>query len=422
MSFLALPKPCLKAPLFLPILYLMDTAPKLSVSELTELIRNRLEEGFSSVLVEGELSNCRPASSGHLYFSLKDAGAKIDAVMFKNRLRSLNFEPKDGMLLRVRGSLSVYAPRGSYSIVCEEMELAGSGDILAMLEERKRRLSAEGLFDESRKKSLPRFPATVGVISSPTGAAVRDVINILGRRATGVRIIIMPAPVQGAGAAPIIARRIEQANQWKLADVLIVGRGGGSLEDLLPFSEEIVVRAVAASEIPVVSAVGHEIDWALSDFAADMRAPTPSAAAELVSEERATTLETIRHLAESYVSVMRSRIERAAFLLRPFNVEDLEYRFRAILQPRLIRFDDAREALIANFSDLVAEKRRRLTLALTVIEAGSPLAVMERGFSVVTNSKTGKIIRSGKDAVPGDRLNIRPLKGKITAITEECHG
>ncbi|MCL2043428.1 MAG: exodeoxyribonuclease VII large subunit [Treponema sp.] len=392
--------------------------PKLSVSELTELIRCRLEEHFSTVTVEGELSNCRPASSGHLYFSLKDAGAKIDAVMFKNRLRSLNFEPKDGMLLRVRGSLSVYAPRGSYSIVCEEMELAGSGDILAMLEERKRRLAAEGLFDESLKKPLPRFPGTVGVVSSPTGAAVQDILNILGRRAAGVNVIILPAPVQGSTAAGIIARRIEQANRWQLADVIIVGRGGGSLEDLLPFSEEIVVRAVANSEIPVVSAVGHEIDWALCDFAADLRAPTPSAAAELVSEERAATLDIIHHLIESSVTVMHSRIERARFLLRPFSMQDLEYRFRAILQPRLIRFDDAKEALTTNLSALTANLRKRLELANAIIGASSPYAVMERGFSMVMNKNTGKIIHSSDDAAPGDRLEIRPLRGVITAITE----
>jgi len=399
-----------------------NDASKLTVSELTELIRSRLEEDFPAVTVEGELSNCRPASSGHLYFSLKDAGAKIDAVMFKNRLRSLTFEPKDGMLLRVRGSLSVYAPRGSYSIVCEEMEVAGSGDILAMLEERKRRLAAQGLFDDSRKKKLPRFPATIGVVSSPTGAAVRDILNVLERRAAGVRVIVLPATVQGSGAAEVIARRIEQANQWKLADVLIVGRGGGSLEDLLPFSEEVVVRAVAASAIPVVSAVGHEIDWALCDFAADVRAPTPSAAAELASGERAAIREAIVAMAEDFADVIRNRVERARLLLRPFGAEDLEYRFRAILQPRLIRFDDAKEALIANLAALVDDRRKRLELAVTSLEASSPLAIMERGFSMVLNARTGAVVRQSGDARPGDRLKIRPLTGTITAITEECYG
>jgi exodeoxyribonuclease VII large subunit len=397
----------------------MDVSGKITVTELTEQIRRCLEGNFGSLVVEGELSNCRPASSGHLYFSLKDAGAKIDAVMFRNRLRTLSFEPKDGMLLRVRGSLSVYAPRGAYSIVCEEMELAGAGDILAMLEQRKRRLAAEGLFDEGRKKPLPRFPETVAVVSSPTGAAVRDILNILARRAAGVRVIILPAPVQGSDAAPFIARRIEQANQWKLADVLIVGRGGGSLEDLLPFSEEAVVRAVAASAIPVVSAVGHEIDWALCDFAADLRAPTPSAAAELVSENRSAALETIRDLARGIGKTMEGRLEKARLLLRPFSLADLEYRFRAILQPRLVRFDDAKETLVRNLSDHVAALRRRLELAAMALETGSPLAIMERGYSVVMNSTTGKLIRTAEDARRGDHLSIRPLKGTITAITEE---
>ncbi|MDR0876614.1 MAG: exodeoxyribonuclease VII large subunit [Treponema sp.] len=396
----------------------MNTTHKFTVSELTDLIRECLEGNFAQVTVEGELSNCRPASSGHLYFSLKDAGAKIDGVMFKNRLRFLGFEPKDGMLLRVKGSLSVYAPRGGYSIVCEEMEIAGSGEILALLEKRKQALAAEGLFNKDRKKSIPRFPATVAVVSSPTGAAVRDILNILGRRAGGIRVIILPAPVQGSEAAGIIARRIEQANQWKLADVLIVGRGGGSLEDLLPFSEEIVVRAIAASKIPVVSAVGHEIDWALSDFAADLRAPTPSAAAELVSENRDAALEAIRELGITIREAMAAKLERARLLLRPFSLSDLEYRFRAILQPRLVRFDDAKEELLGALSERIDTMRRRLELAVTSLEAGSPQAILERGFSVVVNQKTGKLVRKAEDALTGDLLSIRPLEGIITARTE----
>jgi exodeoxyribonuclease VII large subunit len=394
----------------------------LNISELTELIRSCLEGSFPAVMAEGEVSNCRPASSGHLYFSLKDTGAKIDAIMFRNRLKSLNFEPKDGMLLRVRGSISVYAPRGTYSIVCEEMELAGTGDILAMLERRKQKLAAEGLFDPERKKPLPRFPSTVAVVSSPTGAAVRDILNILGRRARGVRIIILPAPVQGSEAAPLIAARIRQANFWKLADVLIVGRGGGSLEDLLPFSEEEVVRAVAASVIPVVSAVGHEIDWALCDYAADLRAPTPSAAAELVSESLAAAGESVSAIVRNMKDTIRSRIERARLLFKPFSLEDLEYRFRAILQPRLIRLDDAKDALVKNFSDRIKVLRQRLELAAATLEAGSPLAAMERGFSVVVNTRTGGIIRNAAEARKGDRLEIRPLKGIINAVTESVKG
>jgi len=393
-------------------------AKHLTVSELTEQIRLSLEGSFSTICVEGEISNCRPASSGHLYFSLKDSGAKIDAVMFKNRLRSLTFEPKDGMLLRVRGSLSVYAPRGTYSIVCEEMEIAGAGEILAMLEKRKQKLALQGLFDSEKKKSLPRFPSVVGVVSSPTGAAVRDILNILQRRASGLKVIVLPAPVQGEEAASIIAARIKQANQWKLADVLIVGRGGGSLEDLLAFSEEEVVRAVAESDIPVVSAVGHEIDWALCDFAADLRAPTPSAAAELVSENLTAVFDTIKMISRDLTHSMRTKLEKARLLLKPFDLQDMEYRIRSILQPRLIRLDDAKDSLITSISEKHARLKNRIELASAVINAGSPLAAMERGFSVVTDEK-GKVIRNSAGVKKGDTLFIRPLKGQIEATADK---
>jgi exodeoxyribonuclease VII large subunit len=233
-----------------------------------------------------------------------------------------------------------------------------------------------------------------------------------------VRVVILPTLVQGNEAAASIARRIEQANWWKLADVLIVGRGGGSLEDLLPFSEEAVVRAVANSEIPVVSAVGHEIDWALSDFAADLRAPTPSAAAELVSENRETALRRIRDLGEDMYRAVKARLERIRLLSRPFSLEDLEYRFRSILQPRLQRLDDAKEELIHSFGEKTAELWRRLELARGLLEAGSPLAVLERGFSVTVNERTGKVVRRAEEVRTGDRLAIRPLEGTIGAVVE----
>jgi exodeoxyribonuclease VII large subunit len=368
--------------------------------------------------VEGELSNCKPSSTGHFYFSMKDPGAKIDAVMFKNRLPYLGFEPRDGMLVRSRGRISVYPQRGNYQLIAEEMELAGQGDILVMLENRKRALAAEGLFDAERKKPIPRFPETVAVVSSPTGAAVQDILNVLRRRAAGINVIVLPAPVQGADAAPIIARRIEQANRWKLADVIIVGRGGGALEDLLPFSEEAVVRAVAESEIPVVSAVGHEIDNALSDLAADLRAPTPSAAAELVSARRGEALETVKAAARNMAESIRDRIDRARLLVKPFGLEDLEYRFRVILQPRLIRLDDAKERLLESLSGRIADLRRRLELAAAVLEAGSPLAILERGFAVVTREENGEVLRRAAQTAAGDRLRIRLMEGAVTAQTE----
>jgi exodeoxyribonuclease VII large subunit len=390
-----------------------------TVSELTALIRGTLETAFPRLLVEGEISNCRPASSGHLYFTLKDREAVIQAVMFRGRLRTVNFEPRDGTLVRVRGNISVYPQRGNYQIICEEMECAGTGNILAMLEQRKRKLAAEGLFDTDRKRPLPRFPGTVGVVSSPTGAAVRDILNILGRRAAGLRIIILPTLVQGAGAAEGITARIGQANRWNLADVLIVGRGGGSLEDLLPFSEEQVVRAVAGSAIPVISAVGHEIDWALCDYAADLRAPTPSAAAELVSENREAALLTIHEKTAELGRIIRAKIERIRLLAKPFGLEDLEYRFRGILQPRLLRFDDAKEELLAALRDKAAVLEDRVRLARRGMEAASPLAILERGFSVTVNRRTGKVVRRAAEVRAGDRLSIRPLEGLIGAVAQE---
>ncbi|MDR1215557.1 MAG: exodeoxyribonuclease VII large subunit, partial [Treponema sp.] len=391
---------------------------KFTVSELTNLIKTNLEEAFPEIKVQGEVSNCRPSSTGHLYFTLKDEGACISAVMFRNRYRSLSFEPKDGMLLRVTGNLSVYHQRGTYQIVCGEMEKCGEGDILALLEQRKRMLADEGLFDDRRKRRLPRFPETVGVVSSPTGAALRDILNILNRRAANVNVVILPCPVQGDEAAAIIARRIEQANLWNLADVLIVGRGGGSLEDLLPFSEEVVVRAVAGSRIPVVSAVGHEIDWALSDYAADLRAPTPSAAAELVSTNCGAALTAVHSIIDSMYQSMRMKLDKIRLLAKPFDTEDIEYRFRSILEPRLARFDDAKDALIISLQNRVIDIRRKLELERRTLEAVDPNMALRRGFSIVTDADTGKLVRNASSVQRGDRLNIRFMDGQVKTVVE----
>ena len=390
----------------------------LSVSQLTERIKRNLESAFSAIQVEGELSNCRISGAGHCYFTLKDAQAVLQAVMFKHRLKHIAFETKDGMLLRARGSLTVYGQRGGYQLVCEELELAGAGDILALIEKRKRAFAQEGLFDRERKKPIPRFPETLSVISSPTGAALRDILSILRRRAPHVRVIVIPAPVQGAAAAPVLARRVEQANQWNLGDLIILGRGGGSIEDLLPFSEDAVVRAVAASGIPVISAVGHEIDYALCDFAADLRAPTPSEAAELASASQEEMVSLIRNNSAALCRTMRDRLTKARLLTKPFGAEDMEYRFRAILQPRLVRLDDAKEALFQSVRERVAKLRRRLERAALNLEAASPRSIMERGFSVVILERTGRVARDSADVQPGDRLIIRPLNGAITAIAE----
>jgi exodeoxyribonuclease VII large subunit len=354
----------------------------LSVSALTSLIKGTLEGFYSSVAVQGEVSNAKLSSSGHLYFSLKDKEALIQAVMFKYRLSLLGFDIRDGMKLIVSGGVSIYAARGQYQLIAQSARLAGTGDILAMLEERKRRLAAEGLFEEERKRPLPRFPSRVALVTSPSGAAVRDIIHVLGRRNAGVDLIILPCPVQGEKAAEIIAARIRQANRLSIADVLIVGRGGGSLEDLLAFSDEIVVRAVAESEIPVISAVGHEIDWALCDYAADLRAATPSAAAELVAESRATLLSEINQFELALESTIRARLERAETALEAFALQDVEARFMRLFMPIARRLDDAREALVQGVGSRIKDLSHRRALAENALELTSPLAVLNRGYSI----------------------------------------
>ena len=343
----------------------------------------------------------------------------LQAVLFRGRASRLTFTPSDGILVRAEGSLSVYAARGQYQLVCESLSQAGEGDILAMLEERKRRLAEEGLFDESRKRPLPRFPERVAVVTSPTGAAVRDILNVLGRRNAGLEIIVLPAAVQGDEAPAQIARQIRTANRYRMADVLIVGRGGGSLEDLLAFSDEEVVRAVAESDIPVISAVGHEIDWALTDFAADLRAPTPSAAAELVSESRSQLLNQTVLLGREIEEEIRRRVERSRAIVRQFDPESLELRFRRVLQPRLQRFDDLKEGLIQDMRDSLIRASHRYDLAVTSLEASSPRAVMARGFAVVRRADTGKAVRSSRDLASRDAVSLQFASGSASAIIEE---
>ena len=390
-----------------------------SVSQITELIKTVIEDNFSSVTIEGEISNFRPSSTGHWYFTLKDSNAAISAVMFKGKTKTLNFIPKDGMSVKATGSLSVYPQRGTYQIIIDKMELAGTGDILKLLEERKQKFAAEGLFDEANKKPLPFFPLTVGVVTSPTGAALQDILNITGRRNNSVSIIIFPCSVQGSEAAESICRQIETANRYKLVDVLIVGRGGGSLEDLLPFSEENVVRAVAASEIPIVSAVGHEIDFSLSDFAADIRAPTPSAAAELVTPLKSDIESAIQHNKQILVTEIQSKLERCKLLVKSFSPESLELRFRSIQLPLLQSFDAAKEDLLYSMQEKINQQRNKLVLAVQKLEQLNPQAILQRGYSLVKNLQTGKIVKSFKEVQTGSIIEIIPAQGKLKAqITE----
>ncbi len=386
-----------------------------SIQEITGIIKSLFEQQFTSLRIAGEISNCRPSSTGHIYFTLKDEKAALQAVMFKGRARTLGFEPKDGLKVVVSGSLSVYEQRGSYQIIVETMELAGEGAILRMLEERKRKLAQEGLFDQARKRPLPFFPLRIAVITSPTGAALRDILTVLSRRNSTVSVTVLPAPVQGAEAAPALVRQLETANRYKLGELIIIGRGGGSLEDLLPFSEESVVRAVAASAIPVISAVGHEIDWALTDFAADLRAPTPSAAAELAVPVLDDILATVDTIQAELLRNFNRALDRVRLTIKSFTPESLEMKFRSIEQPLLMRLDDAKEDLLYNMQTRLTDAKHRLALLAQTIEGANPQAILNRGYAIVYDQQTGKALRRAQDAAGGQKLRIRLAEGEITA-------
>lgn len=396
---------------------LQDTPMK--IAEITSIIKEILEGSFPSIILEGEISNCRPSSTGHLYFTLKDETSSISAVMFKGKARYLPFTPKDGILVKASGSISVYEARGTYQIIVSSMDESGSGDILRILEQRKQRLASEGLFDSDKKRTIPLMPESVAVITSPTGAAIKDFLQIIRRRNSAINITILPAPVQGTEAAKIIEAQIETANRFNMADVIVITRGGGSIEDLLPFSDEDLVRAVSNSTIPVISAIGHEIDWSLCDYAADLRVPTPSAAAEFVSPLKTDIINRISDLATDLISEINDKVSRIRLILNAFTSESLELRFRRIEQPKLLRFDDAKEALLSTINDRIQTIRHRLLIDIQKLEGVSPSAILKRGYSVVCDAETGKILRSAEDTCLGRTLLIRPGTGSIKARVEE---
>lgn len=391
----------------------------LSVSELNSLLKDVLEGTFPSIKIEGEISNYRPNSSGHLYFTLKDTTSQISAVMFRSNVMSLSFVPKDGVKVQCTGRITVYPPRGNYQILITKMEVAGEGDVLKMLEDRKRRLAMEGLFESQRKRQLPAFPKIIGVVTSSTGAALRDILQITRRRNPCVSVIIFPALVQGDEAAPSIVKQINTANAYNMCDVLIVGRGGGSLEDLLPFSEEIVVRAIAASKIPVVSAVGHEIDWALSDYAADCRAPTPSAAAEIVVPQKIDILNNLQYLSNELYQEMTRRIDKMKSMVKQFNPDNMELKFRSIEQPLLSRLDNAKEAIIQNMMQKVKDTKMLIENCHAILESSSPQTILARGYSMVRNKETQEIITNTKNLAKGTQIEIVPAVGRFTAVVDQ---
>lgn len=391
---------------------------ELTVSELTHLIKQTLEEGFYGLRVTGEISNFRPSSTGHWFFTLKDSSCAISAVMFKGATWKVDFSPKEGDKVTVIGSLDVYGARGTYQIKCDSMEKSGAGDILALLEKRKQRYAELGYFDPKHKKPIPKQLHTVGVVSSPTGAALRDILNILQRRAPSLSVLVLPATVQGDSAAQSVAKRIKQANDLLLCDILIVGRGGGSIEDLLPFSEDVVIQAIYDSEIPIISAVGHEIDFALSDFAADLRAPTPSAAAELVSQGFLDTLQQIQSLRAALVKEMTYRLTLASQRAKQWGVDSLQRSVLSTIEKREYVLANAGNNLQLELKQRLATASGRYEIAKRELQALNPLAILARGYTVVTDER-GALVKSAKHSNVGQILHLRFIDGQRKVSVEE---
>ncbi len=392
--------------------------PKLTVSELTSMIKTTLSESFYGLTVEGEISSFKVGTSGHWYFSLKDSDALINAVVWRSTALHMGFIPKNGQKVVVNGSIDVYAPSGNYKIICTSVKASGEGDILAELEKRKREYASKGYFDENRKKPIPQRPSKVAVITSSTGAALQDILQVTGRRNANMDIIILPAAVQGAEAARTIAARIDQVNNFALADVMIVGRGGGSIEDLLPFSEDCVIQAIYRSTIPVISAVGHEIDWALSDFVSDLRAPTPSAAAELVCESSENQIQKVENVKNNLMGSLDDKIANARLRLSETRPESFKYSIESRISSIRRHSDSLKNQMQNLLYTKLSDARTRYEVAKTNIIASSPVSILERGYSIVTDNK-GKTVKNSNNIDTGTTLKIRLAKGKVKACVTE---
>jgi exodeoxyribonuclease VII large subunit len=437
---------------------LQPTRRVLSVSELTARIRDLLAKNFTDIWVVGEISNCREAQSGHIYFTLKDDRAQVRCVFFKQQQRGIKFRPEDGLQMTVRGSISVYETRGEYQIYVENLEPVGLGALQLAFEQLKKRLEAEGLFAAERKKPLPLLPSRIGLITSPRGAAVRDVVRILRRRFPNVHLMVYPVRVQGEGSAEEIVKALKFFNQKKLVDVLILARGGGSMEDLWAFNEEPLARAIVASMIPVISGVGHETDFTIADFVADVRASTPSAAAELVVQTRREFDKHIADLRETLASQIRYRLlefsrrvhelsarrgfrrpldllrqqrqrtdemtSRLALGLRAqleksrkrftaAHLRIMSFDFRVKIAAFRLRLEKRSADLSLRAERLLRAKRERLDRLRLQLEERSPLRVLERGYAIATDA-AGNVLRDAAQVSLGDTVAIQLHRGKLS--------
>ncbi|MEE4254724.1 MAG: exodeoxyribonuclease VII large subunit [Desulfuromusa sp.] len=398
----------------------MGTSTAISVASLVQLLQELVEDNFVEVLVQGELSNVSQPASGHYYFTLKDSKAQIRCAMFRSYARALRFKPENGLAVICRGRVSIYPQRGDLQLIVEGIEPVGVGSLQLAFEQLKVRLEKEGLFDQRKKKSLPPFPQTIAVVTSSSGAAIQDVLNVLRRRSAGVKVLLRSVRVQGAGAAAEIAAAIAEINREDDVDVIIVGRGGGSKEDLWAFNEEIVARSIVASRIPIVSAVGHEVDISISDLAADLRAPTPSAAAELVVQNR---LELERHLDQLTLRLAAQMRSRLSILRSSLN--GLEKRLKGPAEQvkmQRLQLEQLEARLKRAIIGFMNQQQHKLAVQAGQLEILSPLAVLSRGYAIVKNLRSGDVIHDSKQLERGDRLEIQLAEGKIAAMATEIIG
>ena len=385
----------------------------LTVSDLTRMVKQLLESNYTDLWVSGEVSNYTRASSGHMYFTLKDERAVIRAVLFKGYQKGVRFEIENGLKLIVHGALSVFEKRGEYQIIVDFLEPEGLGALQLAFEQLKEKLQKEGLFDESKKRPIPVFPNAVGVITSETGAAIRDILNVIGRRYSGVRIIIYPTLVQGDEAAHSIARAVQRANERKEVDVLIVGRGGGSIEDLWHFNEEVVARALYKSKIPVISAVGHEIDFTIADFVADVRAPTPSAAAEIVVRNKVELLRTYADLHKRLFETMERAVQSRREQLSRFTAQALQDKVNRLIREKQMSLDDLTRSLTATMETTLTRLRGRFEKLVGQLNVLSPLATLSRGYSIVSRRRDGKTVLSINDVAQGEEISTLVPDGRV---------
>ena len=390
-----------------------------TVTNLTRQIKDVLESSFPRLWVEGEISNFKHHSSGHIYFTLKDENAQISCAMWRFKAGSLLFKPQHGMKVVVEGDVQVYERGGNYQLIVQQMQPAGVGALQMAFEQLKKKLLAEGLFDDAHKKSLPLFPEKIGVATSPTGAAIRDIVSVIHRRFPGVEILLYPVRVQGPGSAEEISQAILDFNEYSDVDVMIVGRGGGSLEDLWAFNEEVVARAIFSSQIPIISAVGHEVDYSIADFVADRRAATPSAAAEMVVRDRSEIKGQLNYYEQRFTDLTSRKIESYREQLENWKTSYAFRRPQDLIFQKMQRLDELQRNFNLVMTHQLQLRRNKLAHLAQQLNSTNPEAILKRGYSIV--QKDGEIIKDASLLKAQDEVQIKLAKGEFLAEVKDSN-